>query len=200
VLPGGVLSSGVVPTAFRAPRDVVRAPFGPQSPLVSQHLGGVALNDASQGLEAKVWTATYDGAQILVSAPSVAPTLVKAQANVLALSLMFDQNMQPACAYELSSGAPQLYWYDAILPGYATLTLPVGSFDVLCALDDTRPFQSPASDMLVTYQRAGTLYYRQQRDRFLTEYALKSGLPTGRLVQFGMNLNWRMQWQFERTL
>ncbi|MCC7462088.1 MAG: hypothetical protein IT480_06445 [Gammaproteobacteria bacterium] len=53
MLPDHVLSTYARTAAFLPPRDGIR------NPLVDYHWGGIALNDASQGMRVQVWTIEY---------------------------------------------------------------------------------------------------------------------------------------------
>jgi hypothetical protein len=61
-----------------------------------------------------------------------------------------------------------------------------------CSLDDKRQLQVSRSDIILAYIREGALYARQQRDRFDTEYLLKSDVG-GYLRRIGMNVQQRFQ-------
>lgn len=189
MLPDHVLSTTSRPAQFRYPRNI------PKRPLVDYEYGGVALNDASQGLRSKVWMGEYIDGSIVLSAAAVTPTSVLAIENVKEFGFTFDQNMQPAVAYELVTGESRFYWYDATIPGYTTLDLPSGSITPRCAVDDNRDMQTPVSDIILAYVRAGHLYIREQRDRYTVEYDLSDNAGPGGIVQIGMNRLWRFQFQ-----
>src|SRR5690606_8212638 len=190
MLPNGVLSTVPVPAAFRPPHDRVK------ERLIDYELGGRAIQDSSEGLEVKVWTAEADEqtGSIMLSAPGVTPVEVLVVPGVQEISLTFDQNMQPALAYLTADGA-FLYWFDTTLPGFTTLALPAGSHSPRITLDDKRATQTANSDIILAYMRGGALYYRQQRDRFLIEYELANGLHGAELDQIGMNTLNRLQFR-----
>ena len=68
-----------------------------KSPYVDYEWGGVALNDPSQGLMVKVWTARYDprSAALYLSAPGVDQFLLFGRPGISEIGLAFDQNMNP---------------------------------------------------------------------------------------------------------
>ena len=84
----------------------------------------------------------------------------------------------------------------------AYITTNVGELiDPRLSFDDKRATQYGANgDIILAYLRSvgGSrgLYYRQQRDRFNTEYTLRTGLPNNtRLRAVGMNRGLRMQFE-----
>lgn len=193
MLPDHVLSTEFFPAQFRFPRNI------PRQPLVSYEYGGVALNDASQGLRARVWRGEYLDGSIVLSADGVAPQTVLTIADVLNFDFTFDQNMRVAIAYQLNSGSSHFYWFDSTIPGFTTLDLPAGSITPRCAIDDNRDSQIDVSDIILAYVREGHLYAREQRDRYTVEYDLYDGAGPGGLVQIGMNRLWRFQFQLSSS-
>jgi hypothetical protein len=159
-------------------------------------MGGVALNDPSQGLQVKEWTLYLVGDDVTISAEGVAPTVLFSGANITELSLAFDQNMQPVVAYVQAEQA-RLYWFDSSIPGY-TSTVIAGAITPRVALDEKRPLLVLSSDVILGYIRAGNLYFRAQRDRYLIEYLLKSDV-NATLVTVGMTTNYRFKFKL-RTL
>lgn len=189
MLPGNVLSLTPQPSAFLPPRDTVKT-----DPLTDLSIGGVALNDATQGLRVKTWTATYTGGAVVVSAPAVSPTTIITRAGITWLGLAFDQQMRIFLTWLEAAGA--FYrWFDTQTSAFTISQLPVGSDRPFCQLDDARPLQSSSSDVILGYVRASHLYYRQQRDRYGVEYDLGS-VGSQTFHQMGMNRTNRFQFQF----
>lgn len=168
--------------------------------LVDWELGGVALNDPSQGLRVKLWTCkavrnddTGD-MDVTVTAPGVATTVLFSGAGITEVAISFDQNMHPFVAY-MKAGAPWIYWYDPTVPGMTHTALPAGCYDLRCTLDDKRTAAVSDSDIVLCYIRAGTLYRVYQRNRYGSEKALRTGIGAGaRLVSIAMNVGSRLQW------
>jgi len=191
----------MIPEA-RLSAQAVAAPFvwpgkRPGYPLEARHPGGVNISDASQGLEVKVWTATYDqvAEAVSVTAPGSPDTLLFTAAGVKEIDLAFDQNMRPLIAYVQGSQA-KFFWYDPTIPGYTHTNLPAGAITPRCAMDDTRSqFQSQA-DIIIAYVRAGSLYYQLQRERYASEHLLQASVAGG-LVRTGMNAQLRFQFELE---
>ena len=182
MLPNHILSAPSELGSFLFPRTAARryAVDG----LSDQHLGGVALNDSSQGLIVKTWMALIVGNDIVIEAPGVAPFTILTIPGVIWVALAFDQAMRAFVAYVTPTDA-KYYWYDTSIAGYTTSTLPAGTTRVFASLDDNRPSQSSTSDIILSYVRAGVLYFRAQRDRYTVEYML--GPFVGKLIQAGMS-------------
>lgn len=191
MIPENRLSTQPVPGAFLWPGKRVGYP------MEARHIGGRDLSDPSSGLEVKVWTATYDveAEEVRVSAPGSGTTTLFAAADLEEIDLAFDQNMRPIVAY-VQAGEAKLYWYDPTIAGYTHTLLPAGSSTPRCALDDTRYQFQTQSDVIVAYVKAGALYFRAQRDRYLVEYLLASSVPGG-LVRIGTNSQYRLQFELE---
>jgi hypothetical protein len=185
VLPDGVLSTLPQPASFLPPRDA------PPMPLIDYELGGIALSDPSQGLMAKSWRMRWVDGQFILDAPAVAPAVVFERSAVTEFSFTFDQNMKLFLTF-VDAGGPWYYWYDATVPGYSLVHLGSDVITPKCSLDDKRLNQVPISDIILAYVRAGKLCYRQQRDRFGTEYVLSENVG-GYLRRVGMNMVWRFQ-------
>lgn len=162
--------------------------------LIDHEYGGVDLRDPSQGLLVQIWTAELIGTDVTVSAPSVSPTVLFGGPDITELSLAFDQNMNPCIAY-VQAGQMILYWFDTLV-NMQVFTPFDGSSPKVC-LDDKRPSQLQASDIIFAYLRSGALYFRAQRDRFAIEYFL-APIPSGfNFTQMGMSTIDRLQFAFE---
>lgn len=190
------LSTTAVRSGFAYP---VKTPL-PADKLQDWELAGVALNDPSEGLLVKLWHCTLEIdrdtgiGSVYVEAPGVVKTLLFSGVGITEVALAFDQNMNPFVAYMQGTDA-KIYWYDPLTPGMIHTTLPAGCYDLRCCLDEKRPFNIGNSDVVLSYIRAGNLYIRYQRDRYLVEYLLKAGAgPEARLVSMAINLGFRMQW------
>ena len=166
--------------------------------LVDYEMGGIALNDASQGLQVQLWTVRYDKAtgDVLLSAPSAPETVAFNRPAVTELSLAFDQNMNPFIAF-VQGGAAKFWWYDPLVPGQVfEESLIAAAITPRCTLDDKRGTQTANSDIILAYVRGGALYFRQQRDRYQVERLLQGGVNGG-LKWIGMNANFRLQFELE---
>jgi hypothetical protein len=158
--------------------------------------GGIGLNDSSAGLKYQVWTARIVGDDVLISAPNTAEELLFTAVGITEISLAFDQNMRPMLAF-VQDGEAKLRWYDSLFETLVVTDLPAGSISPKISMDDKRPELIQYNDVILAYISGGNLYFRQQRDRFDTEYLLKAGV-VGRLVKVGMNVGLRFQFQLKK--
>lgn len=179
MIPSDSLSSTFVSGVVDPPRNI------PPPALTSYHTGGIAVNDATQGLLYQTWTATADVNGINLSAPNTTQYQLVAVPGVTALSLAFTQNMQPFVVYQTVNGF-FYYWYDSLISGYTTSALPVTVSAALALLDDARLLESNSSDVLLVYLNSGALVYRQERDRYGIEYPLSAG-PYAQLTNLGFS-------------
>lgn len=192
MLPNGVLSAEPVPATFLEPVNTS------SDPLIDVEMGGVALSDPSAGLQLKLWTARYEAGEVIVSATGVPDTVLFQRAGITELALAFDQNMRPFVAFT-DAGGSAFWWYDTQQAAQVfSAYLPAGSTNLRCTMDDKRPGQSGNSDIILAYIRNNALFYRQQRDRFETEYLLASSV-NAHLVNVGMNTANRLQFHLRPT-
>lgn len=172
--------------------------LAPEDKLRDWEMGGIALNDPSQGLDYQLWKYTLvidpltEHGQVFVQAPSVPPTLMFEGDFISEIAGAFDQNMNPMVAYQ-QSGVPKIWWWDPTVPGMVHTTLSGACIDLRVTLDDKRQFNVADSDIVLSYVRDGSLYFRLQRDRYSIEYLLEEGVL--RLVYSAMNTQWRLQWK-----
>ena len=196
-LPNDALSVAPVPSALLTPDNRLRSSLLPATLLTDYEQGGIALNDPSQGLRVQPWMAYLDGNTIYcVPEAGGTPTAILTDTGITELSLAFTQSMDVVLAY-VASGDTKLYWFDSTIPGQTTTTF-AGATSPFLSLDDKRPEESAASDVLFFYVRSGVLYYREQRERYQTERSLAT-LPVGvnRIVNAGMGRNLRVQIELE---
>lgn len=187
MLPDGVLSTEVVQAPFVGGRAL------PVRDITDYETGGIAIQDTSQGLQYQVWRARVlnNGTSIVVDAEHVAETTLITGVDITEVSLSFDQNMRPVVAY-VEGGIPKLNWYDTLQAMQVTTDFP-GIVTPRVSLDDKRPSQIAISDVIFAYLRGGSLYYRQQRDRYDTEYLFEADVDSPGLIKIGMNRQLRMQ-------
>lgn len=193
MLPDGVLSTIPRPAPFLHPRRRHR------SALIDYERGGIALNDPGRGFDYQTWRVRVIGSDVVLSATHVAPSVVLTVPGITEVALSFDLNMRLFLAWSDDTGAAKFRWYDVLAGEFVTTTLPAGSRFVRATIDDKRQPETWVADTILTYMRAGVLYYRQLRDRFATEYTLRADLEGYRLGQFGMNTLWRLQWELQHA-
>lgn len=191
MLPGNVASSLAISSEFMPPDD------GVTGPLIDYERGGIALNDPSQGLNVINWSCyvAANNQDVMVKPEGGSEILVFTQPGIERLSFAFDQNMRATVAYQIGANC-YLRWYDSAIPGFTTTTF-ANVRDPRLSLDDKRPTQVALnSDIIFAYIRGEFLCYRQQRDRFLTEYVLRGFVqPNVHLRNIGMGENLRMQFE-----
>jgi hypothetical protein len=193
VIPDKKLSSVPQPSEFLVPDDAPSI-----SPILDYELGGVALNDPSQGLQVKTWRIRLVGNDVRIDSPPTVPeTTLFTLPGVTEISLTFDQNMRPVIAY-VQNNQPVLYWYDTLLQTTVFQNLPADVVTPRVSLDDKRPWQVGASDVILAYVRNNNLYFAAQRDRFGVEYLLQENV-NGKLIRIGMNQGFRLQFWLEEV-
>lgn len=192
MIPGNRLSSHPVPA------DLLHfAGFG--DPLVDVEWGGVALNDASQGIQLKPWTLRYDAetGDMLLGAEDVPEVALFNRPDITQVSLAFDRNMSPVVAFT-EDGQAKLYFHDDLVDEWVFWEDELGAaVDPRVTHDDKRSSQNAISDVILAYVRDGFLRTRQQRDRYMVEYTPPEGeggdpAPAARLHWVGMGANWRL--------
>ena len=162
------------------------------SPLVDYEIGGVDLLDATQGLLVRNWKCWLDNTDIKVQPEGGVETVLFSGVGITELSFTFDQNMRWSVAY-VQDDVLTLRWYDALVSAHVISSFGPGR-NPRMSLDDKRRSQYQNSDMIFAYIRGSSVYYRQQRDRFLIERTLRENLfPNTRLKGMGMNRNLRLQ-------
>jgi hypothetical protein len=167
--------------------------------LHDMEIAGVAIEDASQGLDKYIWTAVgnVDTGMVTLQRegmPSIDWFNIGSSATDLALA--FNQNMQPAIAWSNASGQIFLRYFSTTENDYIVVPFGTGSCPRL-TLDDKRPTMNTISDVIFAYLVGSSLRYRQQRDDFLIERILVSNIsPATILHRVGMG---GLHLQFELT-
>ena len=180
---------------FKYPDNIVN-----DDELVDFELGGLALQDTSEGLEYQTWKAELNtsGDVILTPLKTGDPVVIFTEPGVQELAFTFDQNMRWAAATRLAGNNVNFRWYDTTVGDYVITPL-TGITSVRVALDDKRvmQIQSGNPDMILTYIRDNRVRWRIQRDRFQTEYTYSGQLFSDniRITHFGMSEKLRLQWR-----
>lgn len=185
MLPDGVLSTIAISGLFLGSKQLYC------SPTRDYEDGGIALNDSSEGLRYQRWRCRIYGNYVVLDAEDVTPTVIFSGAVLTECSITFDQNMN-YCLAVVEGGQAKLKWYDTAAGEMVVTVLDADVVTPRVSLDDKRDTQSAISDIILAYVRLGGLYYRQQRDRFETEYLLDAGPHTG-INKIGMGNKLRMQ-------
>jgi hypothetical protein len=198
-IPQGEISVVPVPSAYGPPED--RKFY----PLTSYEKGPLAIEDTTLGLQYQNWTVTWDADTNLLTAfpetTGIAESLVTIT-EPKSLSFTFDQSGRISFAYTTAVSS-YLYWYNTETGLTETLDLGADAITPALLLDDKRITQNTANDMLLWYTKANggayDLYMRVQRDRFLIEYLMASGLGGGFIQNIGMNSGLRIQMTIRGT-
>lgn len=164
--------------------------------LTDRELGGVAINDGSQGLNNWVWTVNVEpDGTVKLWREGEAATTVLVQTDIADIALAFDQNMQPVLAWESTTGELFLYWFNPIIQSFVTDSFGLGRNPRL-AMDDKRIRSLGTSDVIFAYISEGKLCYRMQRDRFVAEYIVATDITDSRLKLQRIGLvNYRFQFE-----
>jgi hypothetical protein len=169
-------------------------PFPRDDPFTDFEQGGIGIQDPSAGLNVQLWKLRYDDVtgEFLLSAPTFPESVQFVRFDVSYVSLSFDSNMNPFISFT-ESGVSKFWWFNT-LSGQQEFenTLIASASSPYATLDDRRVLEDTSRDNLLFYVRSGNLYFRAQRDRYLIEYLLKTGI-TGEVLVAGMGTNLRMQ-------
>lgn len=155
----------------------------------SRARGGSSLNAPEFGINVQDWDGLIEDEQFFISAANHAQSLVVATPNAQSATFAFDRNMELVVCWNTPTGSV-LYWFDDSEAAQQT-TVFTGFSRAMVIHDDVRNSSSAISDVLMVYQRSGSLYYRQQRDRYATEYLI-SNQDDGELKSCGMGRSNRL--------
>ena len=170
----------------------------PKRPTIDFEMGGVALQDPSQGLRVQQWRAWFDPnatpPAVFVESANTPPTKIFEQDNITWLSFCFDQNMRWSAVYTLADGNSYLRWYNSAIAGYATTELDDGVISPFLAMDDKRPVMGGRNDIILAYIKNQTVCLRIQRERFNTVHVWAEKIPKDWIIRnFGMSNKLRLQ-------
>lgn len=187
-LPENILSVPAVPTPYLFPDSQER------ELLIDFELGGVALNDPSQGLLVQRWTLTLVGDDVTIEPDSGGTEVLFTFTGITEISLAFDQNMHPFVTY-IRDGDAWYWWFDPLVPGQVHAQMALDVKDTRCTIDDKRSQFQASSDIILAYKKGDGLFMRIQRDRFTIEYDLLFSTPVP-FHTFGMTENLRVKFEF----
>lgn len=169
------------------------------SNLIDYEIGGIGLNDPSQGHYVQIWTLQLVGDDVIIYADNWPEEILFTRTGITELSLAFDQNMNPFVAF-VENDVAKYWWYDTNLGDTTFTSLPAGSRTPRCTLDDKRQNMTSTSDIILSYIGSNdTLYFRMERERYTVERTLKTGV-IGRIKRVGMNHYNRLQWLIQDPL
>lgn len=187
MFPNNTISAFPIASVLLSP-DILRT-----SDTEDFEMGGVALEDASQGSNVYRWRAWSDntGAVFLQRDGGQAINYMTV-AGMNELAFAFDQNMRPSFAFRMGTDRIDLRWFDSTISQYVMTTGLTTGRNPRMSLDDKRTSQSSNSDIILSYLRGRSLYYRLQRERYTVEYtAANNLLPSTKLRNIGMGTNLR---------
>lgn len=161
-------------------------------PLIDYEVGAASLYVSATEFTQYLWTAESDGSSVTVYRDGVAPVVVTTDTDITQIALGFDQTMRPHIAY-MAGGVCKFYWFNSVSGVMETRTIPGATNPRLC-MDEKREARTGDSDLLLSYQVGGNLCLRAQRERFIDEHVLVTGV-TGQLVVFGLSTQGRLQWK-----
>lgn len=170
-------------------------------PFLDKELGGVDLNDPTQGLRVQEWTLTYNPAtgNMEITDEALNTTVLFNRAGITQISLAFDQNMNPFVSFTQMNGqTPEAWywWFDTDLAQTVFTQLSAAAKNPVCCLDDKRESQTFSSDIILAYVEGNTLYFRAERDRFTVPYVFDDTLPDNTIcTKVGMHVNNRLQFE-----
>ena len=163
----------------------------PYDPLQQTVLGGIALYDPSRGRMYQNWVVYYEGTFIRVKPENGLVVFSLEVPDVTSVSLAFDNNMNVALAWQ-KLNASYLYYFDINIDNYQTIEI-LGANSCRIVVDDPRDFYTSSSDIIFGYTRGGNLYYRVQRERYLTERLV--GVALGKLIKMAPSDGNRLQFE-----
>ena len=187
MLPENTISTSPVPTSFLVPSKTE------DDVLIDYEWGGVDIQDTSEGLNKYIWECFYKDNWIVLKNLSKEINWLNVE-GVTQLGLAFNFNMQPCITY-VKSERVYLNWFDTSVQQYITADFGILKSPQI-SLDDRRNETSNSSDVIFSYVKDRSVYYRQQRDRFNIEYYVGDITQDGvTLVQIGMGKNYRFQFK-----
>ena len=168
----------------------------PKRPSIDYEMGGVSLQDPSQGLLVQPWRCWFDrdNSAVMVEAANTPPTKIFDQESITWLSFCFDQNMRWSAVYTLQDGESYLRWYDSLAGDYAITPLDDGVITPFLTLDDKRAIMLGSSDIILAYIQNENVYVRVQRERFQVPHVWQEDIPKDWIIRnFGMSNKLRLQ-------
>lgn len=189
MLPNDSWSSAPQPSDFLPPHNADRF-----DPLTAQDAGPIAVSDITQGLRARMWTATCDGSAVALEGYGE----LFSDTGITQISLTFDQAGKPFVAYA-AGGMVKIWWFDPTAGDTVTTEISMGD-QPFAHLDERRPELVGISDVIILYRAAGALRYRKQRDRFLVEMSTPIANASQLAIRaFGMSTGGRLQVKYLAT-
>lgn len=179
-------------TPFPMPGDFAYLVRAERDQLVDFEQGGIALNDGSKGTDIQLWSGVYTAGGFVLSAPSVAPTVVWSTPGVIRFGFSFDQNMEPVIAYEDASGAHVRFF--GANHQFDIQDLEAGATNICISADDNRPFNTLNRNVILGYNVGNSLNVRVQFESYATPHVLDGAFPYA-LTACGPGTNFRYRYR-----
>lgn len=173
---------------LRAAEEDLLPPDGQKDDgLVDYELGGVDIEDTSEGISGYTWHCRVVGSSVLIGRDGVPDVELFQRAGITDVSFAFSQSMQPNVAWEQGDGLVWMRWFDSAANEFRIDTFGAGRSPRLC-LDDKRPGMIDFSDVILAYVTPDDrIVFRAQRERFGVEHDLGPAGLDGRIVRMGMS-------------
>lgn len=192
-IPEGRMSTITIEGNYLPPKDRISYPLSPYE------VGPLAIEDTTLGLLYQNWSLSYDtntGDITLTPETLGDPQVVLTVLDCVHISFTFDQAGHVTIAYSTNLSS-YMYWYDTDLGTAVTTDLGPDALTPTVVLDDKRITQNTNNDILLWYTKSvgetWSLFMSLQRERFLTEYPMSTGLSAGNIRKAGMSSETRVQ-------
>ena len=159
------------------PNYGIAKPPTPFQNLVVERLGPIALNASAGSLVDRWWAAWQSGGNVVIAGQQGAayglPTVVFAEAaEIVQITLTFDQLGRPLVFYKIADNNIKLYWFDPVLGENTISVFGQGSSPYAIFDYPTKPSQSFTDAVMFYIGTDSQVKYRKQRDRFAVEYGI----------------------------
>lgn len=167
--------------------------------LIDYCMGGVELNDPSQGLDNTLWKLELNKqtGELKLGKHGENGEVLLTDKAIKKVSLAFDLNARPAYVLEYDNHVKFTY-YDTVTSQNVTVNFD-GVRSPYLTLDDRRVENSAGSDILFCYIKGQQLCVRYQRDRYTVEHSLHElSHDDYTLKRVGMAVNLRVLFALAR--
>lgn len=192
MLPDNEPSSPSVRSAYIHPAE------RPKRAMLDWEWGGLAIQNPAGGFRYQIWRFDYDPVTGNVTtrpegAPESDNVILITNPNITEIAGAFDQNMYWHVTYKLSTDN-NVY---LTTPNNGDIVVPDARSPRITMDDRRYSTESGAwNDIIFTYIRDNTLFYRQQRDLYGIEYVIGTSIDSALNIRnFGMTNQSRLQWR-----
>ena len=156
--------------------------------LYDYDTGGIAVGDASEGLDSYNWELTVSGSIARLNKfGGIAISVFTFPSVPIDVAFCFDQSMHPVIAWQDSNDTVYLRRFNAATSSFITDVIGSGKCPRL-VLDIKDLAIINESDVILTYIADNTLYYRIQREGYSIPHSIVSNLnPLQRLARIGVS-------------